>query len=58
MKDEHSAEVGSALLGMLAEVLNDQFTPEVRAAWTALYGAVEATMKAGAVAMTDDETQM
>jgi hemoglobin-like flavoprotein len=58
VKDEHYAVVGSALLSMLAEVLNDQFTPEVRVAWTALYGAVEATMKAGAVATPDEETQM
>lgn len=49
VKDEHYAFVGAALLGMLAEALGENFTPEVRAAWTALYGAVEATMKAGAV---------
>jgi hemoglobin-like flavoprotein len=48
VKDSHYATVGRALLDMLAETLDTKFTPEVRAAWTALYGAVEATMKAGA----------
>lgn len=48
VKDAHYATVGQALLDMLAEVLHDKFTPSVRAAWTALYGAVEATMKRGA----------
>ncbi|MEQ1751688.1 MAG: globin domain-containing protein, partial [Prosthecobacter sp.] len=48
VKDEHYATVGGALLDMLGVTLNDRFTPEVRAAWTALYGAVETTMKAGA----------
>jgi len=46
--DEHYAVVGAALLGMLAETLGKDFTPEVRTAWTALYGAVETLMKAGA----------
>lgn len=48
VKDVHYATVGRALLDMLAETLDTRFTPEVREAWTALYGAVEATMKAGA----------
>ncbi len=48
VKDEHYATVGGALLDMLAETLGSEFTPEVRAAWTALYSAVETTMKAGA----------
>jgi len=48
VKDAHYATVGRALLDMLAETLDTGFTPEVRAAWTALYGAVEAPMKAGA----------
>jgi hemoglobin-like flavoprotein len=33
---------------MLAEVLGAKFTPEVREAWTLLYGAVESLMKEGA----------
>jgi len=48
VKDAHYATVGGALLDMLEETLDKDFTPEVRTAWTALYGAVEATMKAGA----------
>jgi hemoglobin-like flavoprotein len=40
--------VGRALLDMLAETLDRGFTPEVREAWTALYGAVESLMKLGA----------
>lgn len=48
VKDEHYATVGQALLAMIGEVLRDQFTPPVREAWTALYGAVQSAMKAGA----------
>ena len=48
VKDEHYAMVGRALLDMLAETLDPGFTPEVREAWTALYGAVETVMKLGA----------
>jgi hemoglobin-like flavoprotein len=48
VKEEHYATVGGALLDMLAEVLGAKFTPEVREAWTLLYGAVESLMKEGA----------
>ncbi len=48
VKDAHYATVGQALLDMLAEVLDEQFTPQVKEAWTTLYGVVEATMKEGA----------
>ena len=48
VKDEHYATVGQALIEMLAEVLDNRFTPEVRAAWLTLYGAVETLMKKGA----------
>jgi len=58
VKDEHYATVGAALLGMLAETLGKDFTPEVRAAWTALYGAVETFMKAGAAEVTNEEARM
>ncbi|MDB6118295.1 MAG: hemin receptor [Verrucomicrobiaceae bacterium] len=51
VKDAHYATVGAALLAMLSETLGSAFTPEVRGAWTALYGAVETTMKAGAAAV-------
>lgn len=52
VKDEHYTTVGTALLDMLAVTLDRKFTPEVREAWTALYGAVESTMKAGAKELT------
>ena len=48
VKDAHYATVGGALLDTLAEVLGAKFTPEVREAWTLLYGAVESLMKEGA----------
>jgi hemoglobin-like flavoprotein len=48
VKDPHYATVGAALIDMLAETLGEKFTPEMRDAWLALYGAVESTMKAGA----------
>ncbi len=52
VKDQHYATVGQALLDMLSETLGAGFTPAVREAWTALYGAVESTMKAGAAEQT------
>ena len=48
VKEEHYATVGTALIDMLSEVLGGKFTPQMREAWLALYGAVEATMKRGA----------
>ena len=48
VKDAHYATVAEALLDMLADVLGDKFTPETKAAWVALYGAVEMAMKMGA----------
>ena len=48
VRDEHYDTVGRALLDMLAESLERDFTPEMRTAWTALYGAVATTMKTGA----------
>ncbi len=48
VKDKHYGTVAEALLDMLAEMLGKQFTPETRAAWVSLYGAVEAAMKLGA----------
>ena len=50
VKDAHYDTVGRALLDMLAGVLDKQWTPDVQSAWTALYGAVESAMKAGAAA--------
>lgn len=42
--DTHYATVGGALLLTLEQGLGDAFTPEVREAWTAMYGVVSRTM--------------
>jgi len=54
--DRSDGDAGDNLAGnfrlitdTLAAALGDAFTPEVRSAWTALYGAVESAMKAGAL---------
>jgi len=44
----HYSTVGQALLDMLEETLQKDFTPAVREAWITLYGAVSSTMQAGA----------
>jgi nitric oxide dioxygenase len=49
VKDAHYDKVGAALLWTLETEFGEAFTPVVRAAWTALYGAVADTMKSGAV---------
>jgi hemoglobin-like flavoprotein len=46
--DEHYESVGEALLWTLEKGLGPEFTPEVRAAWTTVYGVLTATMKTGA----------
>lgn len=48
--EAHYACVGAALLDTLAAGLGDAFSPEVREAWTAMYGHVARTMLAGASA--------
>ena len=40
----HFETMGDALIFTLAQVLRDDFTPEVRAAWVAAYGEVAAAM--------------
>jgi hemoglobin-like flavoprotein len=45
--DASYATVGEALLWTLEQGLGQAFTPEVRAAWTKLYGVVATTMKMG-----------
>jgi len=40
----HYAVVGQALLDTLAKGLGDEFTPEVREAWTAAYATLSAVM--------------
>jgi len=46
--DAHYASVGAALLDTLSAGLGNSFTPEVRDAWTAMYGHVAQTMLQGA----------
>ena len=45
---EHYAIVGAALLWTLERGLAAAFTPEVKLAWTRVYGLLAATMQAGA----------
>ena len=44
----HYAIVGEALLWTLERGLGDKFTPDVKSAWTKVYGVLAATMQAGA----------
>ena len=44
VKPEHYATVGSALLATLSQGLGDEFTPEVRSAWTQVYGLITNVM--------------
>jgi nitric oxide dioxygenase len=44
----HYEVVGEVLLWTLERGLGSAFTPQVRAAWTKVYGALSATMQAGA----------
>jgi hemoglobin-like flavoprotein len=48
VKDADYDTVGAALLWTLEKGLGADFTPEVKAAWTAVYQALAATMRAGA----------
>ena len=48
VRPEHYASVGAALLWTLQQGLGAAFTPEVRAAWTAVYGLLADTMQAAA----------
>ena len=47
-EEEHYPIVGSALIKTLSQGLGDAFTPEVEAAWTALYGTIQTAMLEGA----------
>jgi len=44
VKPEHYDTVGSALLSTLSTGLGPAFTPEVKGAWTAAYGALAGVM--------------
>ena len=46
--DRHYETVGEALLWTLEKGLGSAFTPEVKDAWTTVYGVLASTMKAGA----------
>jgi hemoglobin-like flavoprotein len=46
--DAHYETVGAALLWALEAGLGDAFTPEVKAAWTAVYGLIASTMQMAA----------
>ena len=46
--DAHYDSVGRALIQAIAEFHGQSFTPAIRDAWAAAYGAVASTMKAGA----------
>jgi len=48
VEDRHYETVGEALLWTLEKGLGPEFTPEVREAWTSVYGIAASTMKAGA----------
>ncbi|MBL8302943.1 MAG: hemin receptor [Ideonella sp.] len=48
VRASHYDTVGAALLDTLAIGLGTQFTPEVRAAWTALYAHISLTMQSAA----------
>jgi hemoglobin-like flavoprotein len=45
VKDAHYDTVGAALLWTLGQGLGEAFTPDVKAAWTTVYGVLAATMK-------------
>lgn len=47
-KPAHYRVVGQALLWTLERGLGATFTPDVKAAWTRVYGLIAATMQAGA----------
>lgn len=45
VRDDHYNTVAAALLDTLAKGLGDAFTPEVKGAWTTVYGVLATTMK-------------
>jgi hemoglobin-like flavoprotein len=47
VQEHHYQTVGAALLWTLGQGLGDQFTPEVKEAWTAVYTLLAQTMQAG-----------
>ena len=55
----HTQLVGDSLLWTLEQGLGDKFTPEVKEAWSTMYGLVSEQMKEGLQeykeAMSDDQ---
>ena len=54
VRPEHYATVGQALLWTLEAGLGGAFTPEVRAAWAAVYDSLATTMQATATSVAAD----
>lgn len=50
VKPAHYDTVGQALIVTLAQAFGDDFTPDLKSAWTSAYGLVAATMMKGAAA--------
>lgn len=48
VEDSHYDTVGAALLWTLSQGLGDEFTADVEAAWTEVYGTLATVMKAAA----------
>lgn len=48
VKEVHYPIVGEALLDTLGKALGEGFTPEVKEAWTGVYGVIQDTMCQGA----------
>jgi hemoglobin-like flavoprotein len=55
VRDEHYATVGAALLWTLEKGLGEAFTPDVRAAWTAVYTLLTETMQRAAAGATTQD---
>ena len=53
VRDEHYTTVGAALLWTLEQGLGDAFTPEVRDAWSAVYGWLAYRMQSAAAQCTE-----
>jgi hemoglobin-like flavoprotein len=54
--DEHYDSVGAALLWTLEKGLGEQFTPDVKEAWTTVYGLLAGTMKGAVADALESET--
>jgi len=56
VEPRHYDDVGAALLGTLEAGLGDAFTPEVKGAWTEVYGVMAKTMIDASEAATPETT--